>query len=117
MLQTIERLEMPAEMYQALEQIGKPQGKTALQVVEIWLAQYRISQHAASLHKEYQVLIDKDLHRTLTAQESQRLEEVCEQINEIEMQSKAGSLQKSLANLDAELLAIQQIIESFPERK
>ena len=117
MMQTVERLEMPAKMYQELEQIAKLQGKTALQVVENWLMQYRQEQQSASLHEEYQVLITKDLHRILTEQESERLDAVCEQLNAIEMQTKAGVVPTSFAEIDAELLELQRVIESFPERK
>jgi hypothetical protein len=68
------------------------------------------------LREEYESLIHKKLHRTITAEEAARLEAVRAEINRIDRQSESWSQwERRAAKLDRELAELRQELESLPD--
>ena len=102
MTQTIERVELPADTYHALEQIAAFQGVTLAAMIETWIEQHRANENRQALRREYQELISKDLGRTLTKAEEARLDTICDELNALGRQSEAGrALQETNRRGDA----------------
>ena len=118
MVGAVEHLELPSATYQALEQIARFQGLTPAGVVEKFVQQFQLRENLHALRQEYQHLADRELNRTITAEEEARLEEVCDQINAIEMQSEANRLwQEQADKMNALLSDLKHTLESFPDKK
>ena len=114
----MEQLELPSETYHALEHIAKLQGVTLLGTIERWIQQFQQVEQLHLLRNEYHELIDKDLADTLTNADSERLDIICTQINEIEMQSETSKYwQQKADNIDARFEELKRTISALPNRK
>ena len=117
-MQTIERLELLSDTYQAIQKIAAFQGVTPLRVIEGWMQQYRTAEKLRELRREYQELIDRDLGRTLTEKDAARLALVRGELNAIEMQSEAAqNWQRQADAIDAKFDAIEREIAALPEKQ
>ena len=76
MVRTVEPLELPSATYQALEQIARFQGITPAGVVEKLVQQFQLRENLPALRLEYQRLADRELNRTITAEEEAHLEQI-----------------------------------------
>ena len=81
MTQAIERLELPADTYHALEQIAALEGVTLAAIIEQWIQQRRTKESLFALRQEYQRLADKAMTRTLSPVEEKRMEALCAAIH------------------------------------
>lgn len=118
MEQTLMRLELPSSTYHTLKQMARSEGMTTLHLIENRLQQYQQKKKLHTLRQQYQELIDKDLQRTLTEDEEQRLDSICAKLNAIEMRSASAQHWKRQADaIDAQFEAIKRTIAALPERQ
>jgi cell shape-determining protein MreC len=118
MVRAVEPLELPAATYQVLEQIARLHGTTPAGVVERLVQQFQLQENLPALRQEYQQLTDRELNRTITKEEEAHLEEICDQINAIEMQSEANlAWQSRTEEMNNLLQDLKHTLESFPDKK
>ena len=69
-----------------------------------------------ALRDEYAALIHKKLQRTLTMEETSRLEAVRAEINRRDLQSESWSMQeRDAAEIDGEIADLQKELEALPD--
>ena len=115
MIQTIERLELPTETYHALKQQAQERGCPMNEYLQRMLTQEKKRDELyEQLAEEYQRLIDKDLARTITAEENVRLENVVVRLNLMEelfdeqrfREQKAAAIDAKFAELESRVNAL-----------
>ena len=75
-----------------------------------------LGRYPAALEAEYQALIDKELHRTLTEDEARRLQEVCNVIADIDSQTLTNDIRmQRLEEMEAKLADIRAQIDALPD--
>ena len=85
MTSTIERLELPSEAYDVLQQRAQAKGCEPDEYLpRLLYREKKKDELFEQLEQEYQQLIDRDLARTMTEEESNRLETVIARLNLIE---------------------------------
>ena len=111
MIQTTERLELPADTYHALEQIAAFQGVTLAAMIEQWIQQHRTRENLVSLRQEYQRLTDKALTQTITRAEEKRMDALCAEINAANQQSNpAHALEQTNWRADELIAKSEQLL-------
>lgn len=116
MVQAVERLELPSATYRVLEQIAQRHGTTPAGAVEKLIQQFQFKENLIALRHEYQQLADKELSRTITSEEEARLEEVCDQINFIEMQSETNRIwQEQAEGMQTLLQELKSTLQALPD--
>jgi predicted transcriptional regulator len=117
MTPTLESLQLPAPTYRALERIARVQGRTPADVVESFVQQFDEREHLAALRQEYRQLADKELARTITDEEKERIEWVAEQISDYEMQSPANrAWQQKAEEINTLIHDLRTTLEAFPNK-
>ena len=118
MAQTIERLELPADTYYALEQRAQEKGCPPDEYLHRMLTQEKKKDELyEQLAEEYQRLIDKDLARTINAEENKRLETVVARLNLIEELSDETRLrEQKAAAIDAKFAELESRINALAAR-
>lgn len=115
MPRTVERLELPPATFQALETQAHQQGIAPPDFVDLML--YRENKRASllvQLEQEYQTLTDGELARTLTAEESRRLELVTARLNLMEeLSDDFRERERRAAEIDAAFDALEQRINAL----
>lgn len=118
MPQTQERLELPLTTYRAIERIAQFQGVTPADAVGNLVQIFHHSENLISLRNEYQQLADKELTRSITPEETARIEEVAGQLSAIEMASEAGQVwEKQAETMNALLRELKSTMQTFPDKK
>ncbi len=118
MLQTQERLELPLTTYRALERIAQVQGVTTADAVGNLVRRFDQAEELAALRAEYQRLADKELARTITPEESIRIEAVAEQLSDAEMESEVGrQWEEQAGKMNGLLQELKNTLLAFPDKK
>lgn len=113
----IEQIALPSDTYRALEKIAQVRGVSLPMLLDTWIQEHLSQDTLHALRQEYQELTDKELNRILTGEEKARLETVCTQINEIEMQSEASSRwQERTREMNTLLQDMKRTLASFPDK-
>ena len=115
MTQTIEHLELSTEAYHTLEQIAQKQGVTLSRAIENLLQPFQTKERLDDLRQEYHRLVTKDLARTLTPEDEERIDVVCQQLNAYERQFYPQREQRA-KEIDARLERLEHLIQSLPDR-
>ena len=116
MIQTMERLELPADTYHALEQIARARSITPSELVEELIRQLQTMESLASLRQEYQRLTDKALMRTITRAEEKRLDAICDELNAANRQAKAErALEQTNGRADEFIAKSEALLERVPQ--
>ncbi len=118
MIQTIARLELPADTYHTLEQRAQEKGCLPDEYLHRMLTQEKKRDEVhEQLAEEYQRLIDKDLARTITAEENKRLETVIARLNLMEELSDDTRLrEQKAAEIDAKFAELEGRINALAAR-
>lgn len=75
-----------------------------------------VSPYPPSLREEYKALIQKKLHRSLTAQEAVRLEAVREEMNQRDRQAASWTAWESRSQaVEQQLVSLRQTLEALPD--
>ena len=118
MVQTVERLELPAETYLALE---KSAGEIGCKIEEylhhLLYREKKKEELYEQLEQEYQQLISRDLSRTITAAESQQLETVIARLNMMEELTENYRFREQRAlEIDQKFIELERQIDALAEK-
>jgi hypothetical protein len=101
---------------EARENRTKPGRKTATSQVRSRTAAVAGDRYPRALRDEYEALIHKKLHRTMTAEEAARLEAVRAEINQRDRQSESWSAwEQHAAEVDREISDLRRELEALPD--
>jgi predicted DNA-binding ribbon-helix-helix protein len=117
MVQTSQRLELPAPLYETLAQIARSRGTTPARVIEVWIEQHQDRDVIHALRQEYQQLVEKDLAHALTPDEEQRLDALCDELSDRELRSEGNAAwEERAAAMDARFARIEHLLTGMPEK-
>ena len=117
-MQTQERLELPLTTYRAIEQIAQIQGVTLADAVGNLVRQFHRAENLTALRDEYQQLADKELARSITVEETARIEAVARQLSDIEMDSEANRIwEEQTEKMNLLLQELKGTLQAFPDRE
>ena len=83
-MQTLERLDIPSNTFQALEKIARQKSITPTRMVQGLVQQYEQQQQIDALNAEYNELSSKALLRTIDSREEKRMNTVIGKILSLE---------------------------------